>query len=107
MRRPPGAHAANGSSKTGSRCGGNSSRYIRTICAPSSRSRNTRIPSMPERAAFLAEPREVAPRRAPAERVRDWNEIYLPFAEGHLRKQASRCMDCGVPLDRKKKKKKK
>ena len=53
---------------------------------------------MPERAAFLAEPREVAPRRAPAERVRDWNEIYLPFAEGHLRKQASRCMDCGVPF---------
>jgi glutamate synthase (NADPH/NADH) small chain len=53
---------------------------------------------MPERAAFLTEPREVAPRRAPAERVRDWNEIYLPFAEGHLRRQASRCMDCGVPF---------
>ena len=53
---------------------------------------------MPERAAFLTEPREVASRRAPAERVRDWNEIYLPFAEGHLRRQASRCMDCGVPF---------
>jgi len=53
---------------------------------------------MPERAAFLTEPREMAPRRAPAERVRDWNEIYLPFAEGHLRRQASRCMDCGVPF---------
>jgi glutamate synthase (NADPH/NADH) small chain len=53
---------------------------------------------MPERAAFLTEPREVAPRRTPAERVRDWNEIYLPFAEGQLRRQASRCMDCGVPF---------
>jgi glutamate synthase (NADPH/NADH) small chain len=53
---------------------------------------------MPERAAFLAEPRETAPRRAPGERVRDWNEIYLPFSEGQLRTQASRCMDCGVPF---------
>jgi glutamate synthase (NADPH/NADH) small chain len=53
---------------------------------------------MPERAAFLTEPRETAPRRAPAERVRDWNEIYLPFPDGSLRRQASRCMDCGVPF---------
>ncbi|MGD0871234.1 MAG: glutamate synthase subunit beta [Bryobacteraceae bacterium] len=53
---------------------------------------------MPERAAFLTEPREAAPRRAPAERVRDWNEIYLPFPDQSLRKQASRCMDCGVPF---------
>jgi glutamate synthase (NADPH/NADH) small chain len=40
----------------------------------------------------------LAPRRAPAERVRDWNEIYLPFPEEQLRRQASRCMDCGVPF---------
>ena len=30
--------------------------------------------------------------------MRDWNEIYLPFPEPSLRKQASRCMDCGVPF---------
>jgi glutamate synthase (NADPH/NADH) small chain len=48
--------------------------------------------------AFLTEPRETAPRRPAAERVRDWFEIYLPFAEQKLRTQATRCMDCGVPF---------
>jgi glutamate synthase (NADPH/NADH) small chain len=48
--------------------------------------------------AFLTEPRETAPRRPAAERVRDWFEIYLPFPEQKLRTQATRCMDCGVPF---------
>ncbi|HUB83449.1 MAG TPA: glutamate synthase subunit beta [Bryobacteraceae bacterium] len=48
--------------------------------------------------AFLTEPRETAPRRPVADRVRDWFEIYLPFPEQKLRTQASRCMDCGVPF---------
>ena len=53
---------------------------------------------MPDTAAFLTEPRETAPRRAVADRVRDWFEIYLPFPEQNLRTQATRCMDCGVPF---------
>ena len=48
--------------------------------------------------AFLTEPRESAPRRPVAERVRDWFEIYLPYPEQKLRTQATRCMDCGVPF---------
>ncbi len=39
------------------------------------------------------------PFRRPVElRLRDWKEVYEPFAEGSLRTQASRCMDCGVPF---------
>jgi glutamate synthase (NADPH/NADH) small chain len=37
-------------------------------------------------------------RRPPAERIRDWFEIYQPFPEDSLRSQAARCMDCGVPF---------
>ena len=33
-----------------------------------------------------------------AERVRDWNEIYLRAPEEHTREQGSRCMDCGIPF---------
>ncbi len=36
--------------------------------------------------------------RARDERVRDWNEVYVPFDEEVLRDQASRCMDCGIPF---------
>ncbi len=32
-----------------------------------------------------------------AERVKHWREFVLPLAEDDLRKQAARCMDCGVP----------
>ncbi len=39
------------------------------------------------------------PKRRPAElRVRDWNEVYLPFEDGDLKVQAARCMDCGIPF---------
>jgi glutamate synthase (NADPH/NADH) small chain len=47
---------------------------------------------------FLEYTREVAERRPPAERVRDWFEIYQPFPEETLRSQGARCMDCGVPF---------
>jgi glutamate synthase (NADPH/NADH) small chain len=30
-------------------------------------------------------------------RVQHWQEFMLPLAEGELREQAARCMDCGVP----------
>jgi glutamate synthase (NADPH/NADH) small chain len=36
--------------------------------------------------------------RPVGERVNDWNEVYVDFAEDTLRDQASRCMDCGIPF---------
>src|SRR5688500_9241805 len=36
--------------------------------------------------------------RPVAERVKDWNEVYLPYPEDELREQGARCMDCGIPF---------
>jgi glutamate synthase (NADPH/NADH) small chain len=47
---------------------------------------------------FLKHNRENAGRRPVSERVKDWGEVYLDFSEERLRRQASRCMDCGVPF---------
>ena len=51
---------------------------------------------------FMKVARQVADRRDPAERVQDWDEVY-PGSPGRavlpiIRKQASRCMDCGIPF---------
>jgi glutamate synthase (NADPH/NADH) small chain len=48
--------------------------------------------------AFLGLARVEAPKRPPAERIRDVREFVgtLPLVE--LRAQASRCMECGVPF---------
>ena len=42
--------------------------------------------------------REMPERRPVIERVNDYLEVYEPFAEEKLQKQAARCMDCGVPF---------
>ena len=47
---------------------------------------------------FIDYPREMPERRPVAERVRDYREVYRPFAEAALGQQAARCMDCGVPF---------
>ncbi len=47
---------------------------------------------------FLEYPREVASRRDPGERIRDWFEIYQPFPAEKVKTQGARCMDCGVPF---------
>ena len=47
---------------------------------------------------FLEHTRELPQRRPVIERVNDWFEIYQDFAEPKLQRQASRCMDCGVPF---------
>ena len=47
---------------------------------------------------FMEYTRELPRRRDIAVRVQDWFEIYQPFADDHLRTQAARCMDCGVPF---------
>jgi len=36
--------------------------------------------------------------RPVAERIRDWQEVYLPVAEQDLRNQGARCMDCSIPF---------
>ena len=48
---------------------------------------------------FLTTPREEWPRRPADERVRDWDEVYVPGALLPIvGRQADRCMDCGVPF---------
>ena len=42
--------------------------------------------------------RETPSRRPVAERLKDYLEVYQPFAEEKVRTQAARCMDCGVPF---------
>ncbi len=47
---------------------------------------------------FMEAGRELAHKRPVAERVRDWKEYMLPPDPAHLKVQAARCMDCGVPF---------
>jgi glutamate synthase (NADPH/NADH) small chain len=47
---------------------------------------------------FLEIKRKKWPTRPVEERLRDWKEVYLPFPEDELKKQAARCMDCGIPF---------
>ncbi len=48
---------------------------------------------------FLTTPREEWPRRPVEERVRDWDEVYVPGSLlPIISKQADRCMDCGIPF---------
>jgi glutamate synthase (NADPH/NADH) small chain len=47
---------------------------------------------------FLEIGRKKPPARPVAERLRDWREVYLPYPDADLKKQAARCMDCGIPF---------
>jgi len=47
---------------------------------------------------FLQETRELPAKRPVELRKADWKELYEPMAEEKTIKQASRCMDCGVPF---------
>jgi len=42
--------------------------------------------------------RKTAPYRDPAERLKDYGEIYTAHDEAHLNTQGARCMDCGIPF---------
>jgi glutamate synthase (NADPH/NADH) small chain len=42
--------------------------------------------------------RELPARRPVALRLQDWREVYEQQQEGQIERQASRCMDCGVPF---------
>jgi glutamate synthase (NADPH/NADH) small chain len=48
---------------------------------------------------FMKYPDRELPDRRPVEvRIGDWKEVYGPHDQGALTRQASRCMDCGVPF---------
>jgi glutamate synthase (NADPH/NADH) small chain len=53
---------------------------------------------MGETTGFLKWSRQTATRRAVPVRLRDWKEVYEPFAADVVRTQAGRCMDCGIPF---------
>ena len=47
---------------------------------------------------FMKYDRELPSRRPIPVRVHDWQEVYEDFPAGKTRKQAARCMDCGIPF---------
>jgi glutamate synthase (NADPH/NADH) small chain len=47
---------------------------------------------------FLTTPRQTPARRPVDLRLLDWREVYQPFPDTAVRKQAGRCMDCGIPF---------
>jgi glutamate synthase (NADPH) small chain len=48
---------------------------------------------------FLKHPeREPQPSRPVPVRIMDWHEVHTPQDDAVLRRQASRCMDCGIPF---------
>jgi glutamate synthase (NADPH/NADH) small chain len=47
---------------------------------------------------FMTHQRELPARRPVDVRIRDWREVYEDFPNASLEKQASRCMDCGIPF---------
>ena len=52
---------------------------------------------MGKETGFLELDREDRSYADPRERVKHYKEFVIPPAEDHLRKQASRCMNCGIP----------
>ena len=47
---------------------------------------------------FIKYERQLPERRSVPVRLRDWKEVSEPFPELDLKRQASRCMDCGIPF---------
>ena len=47
---------------------------------------------------FIEIERQKPPTRPINERIKDWREVYLPYASADLRDQGARCMDCGIPF---------
>jgi len=47
---------------------------------------------------FLEFQRELPQDRSPLARIADWREFHLHLPEADLKKQGSRCMDCGIPF---------
>jgi glutamate synthase (NADPH/NADH) small chain len=53
---------------------------------------------MADPTGFLKFDRETPQRRPVDVRIQDWREVYEPFPVEAVRRQATRCMDCGIPF---------
>lgn len=53
---------------------------------------------VPDPRGFLRYERELPQRRPVPVRISDWREVYPVAADGLVRQQATRCMDCGIPF---------
>lgn len=47
---------------------------------------------------FIEFKREKQPYRPVEERIRDWQQVMLPWPKAVLQRQGARCMDCGIPF---------
>ncbi len=47
---------------------------------------------------FMEYERNAKKRIAPLERIKNFNEFYVPFSDEARKEQAARCMNCGVPF---------
>ncbi len=47
---------------------------------------------------FMEWQRVNAPKRDKVERLEDWRELHLPLSADEAKRQAGRCMDCGIPF---------
>ena len=47
---------------------------------------------------FITTPRQTPKRRPVDVRIKDWKEVYQEQPLDELKKQAGRCMDCGIPF---------
>ena len=54
--------------------------------------------SMGKLRGFIEIDRQKPHMRPVARRIKDWHEVYEPYATPDLRDQGARCMDCGIPF---------
>eukprot|EP00004_Rigifila_ramosa_P027331 TRINITY_DN8880_c0_g2_i1.p1 TRINITY_DN8880_c0_g2~~TRINITY_DN8880_c0_g2_i1.p1 ORF type:complete len:1347 (-),score=299.02 TRINITY_DN8880_c0_g2_i1:8-3838(-) len=89
--------------QSGASCGTcKSDGAIETVVAPPAKkpgSQTAIVPAYDKRRGFILYERETEPYRDALIRLDDYDELYTPhdYATG-ITKQASRCMDCGVPF---------
>ena len=62
------------------------------------RGRSWRRPPMGKPTGFMEFGRSLPRRRPVKVRLRDWREVYEPFAAEQTQEQGARCMDCGIPF---------
>src|SRR5215469_10005346 len=60
--------------------------------------RSAERPPMGKPSGFLEIERRDRPYEKPETRSRSWNEFVKPLLDAENRKQAARCMDCGIPF---------
>src|SRR3982751_2422983 len=57
-----------------------------------------RLPVADPKGFLKTQERELPPRRPVPVRIMDWKEVYEAQDGAQLRRQAGRCMDCGIPF---------